>query len=110
MAPRRATEEAESAPLEPRPAVNAAEGRGGRESLRDSSTQRRPSSNRPNSTPRQLLPSRCMHSAKGLEFPAVFIIGSRTGFPAQSALEDHEMGAERRCSTFAITRAERYSA
>ncbi|MBH9580633.1 DNA helicase PcrA [Staphylococcus felis] len=51
-----------------------------------------------------------MHSAKGLEFPVVFIIGMEESiFPhirAIKADDDHEMEEERRISYVAITRAE----
>ncbi|MCS4486899.1 DNA helicase PcrA [Staphylococcus americanisciuri] len=51
-----------------------------------------------------------MHSAKGLEFPVVFIIGmEETLFPHIRAIksdDDHEMEEERRICYVAITRAE----
>ncbi|ARJ50177.1 DNA helicase PcrA [Staphylococcus lutrae] len=51
-----------------------------------------------------------MHSAKGLEFPVVFIIGMEESiFPHIRAIKnasDHEMEEERRISYVAITRAE----
>lgn len=51
-----------------------------------------------------------MHSAKGLEFPIVFIIGMEESiFPHIRAIKsdnDHEMEEERRISYVAITRAE----
>ncbi|PCF83562.1 DNA helicase PcrA [Staphylococcus delphini] len=51
-----------------------------------------------------------MHSAKGLEFPVVFIIGMEESiFPHIRAIQsenDHEMEEERRISYVAITRAE----
>ncbi|HEC2150402.1 TPA: DNA helicase PcrA [Staphylococcus delphini] len=51
-----------------------------------------------------------MHSAKGLEFPIVFIIGMEESiFPHIRAIQsenDHEMEEERRISYVAITRAE----
>ncbi|MDR9833435.1 DNA helicase PcrA [Staphylococcus coagulans] len=51
-----------------------------------------------------------MHSAKGLEFPVVFIIGMEESiFPHIRAIkseDDHEMEEERRISYVAITRAE----
>jgi len=48
-----------------------------------------------------------MHSAKGLEFPTVFIVGAEEGiFPGNAALIDHsEMEEERRLCYVAITRA-----
>lgn len=51
-----------------------------------------------------------MHSAKGLEYPVVFIIGMEESiFPHLRAIksdDDHEMEEERRISYVAITRAE----
>lgn len=51
-----------------------------------------------------------MHSAKGLEYPVVFIIGMEESiFPHVRAIksdDDHEMEEERRISYVAITRAE----
>ena len=48
-----------------------------------------------------------MHSAKGLEFPVVFLPGMENGmFPSMSALSEHiEMEEERRLAYVAITRA-----
>ncbi len=48
-----------------------------------------------------------MHSAKGLEFPVVFLPGMENGmFPSMSALAEHaEMEEERRLAYVAITRA-----
>ncbi len=50
-----------------------------------------------------------MHSAKGLEFPTVFIIGAEEGiFPGMRAIgEPEEMEEERRLCYVAITRAKR---
>ena len=50
-----------------------------------------------------------MHSAKGLEFPSVFIVGMEEGiFPGIRAIgEQEEMEEERRLCYVAITRAER---
>ena len=50
-----------------------------------------------------------MHSAKGLEFPNVFLVGFEDGlFPGMAAIGDHEeMEEERRLCYVAITRAKK---
>ena len=59
--------------------------------------------------PKDAIVLMTMHSAKGLEFPAVFIIGMEEGvFPHSRAfLDDEELEEERRLAYVGITRAER---
>lgn len=49
-----------------------------------------------------------MHSAKGLEFPVVFVVGMEDGlFPSMRSIEDGNLEEERRLCYVAVTRAER---
>ncbi len=49
-----------------------------------------------------------MHSAKGLEFPTVFIVGAEEGiFPGMAAIDPEELEEERRLCYVAITRAKK---
>lgn len=48
-----------------------------------------------------------MHSAKGLEFPVVFVVGMEDGlFPSMRSIEDGNLEEERRLCYVAVTRAE----
>ena len=62
--------------------------------------------------PRDAVKLMTIHSAKGLEFPVVFIVGFTEGiFPSSKTIEERkQMGLEeeRRLCYVAITRAERY--
>ena len=49
-----------------------------------------------------------IHAAKGLEFPAVFVVGMEEGiFPDRRCMDDDQLEEERRLAYVAITRAER---
>ena len=49
-----------------------------------------------------------VHSAKGLEFPTVFVVGMEEGvFPSQQALDPEQLEEERRLAYVAITRAKK---
>ncbi|RAV10825.1 DNA helicase PcrA [Paenibacillus contaminans] len=60
-------------------------------------------------TPKSAIVLMTMHSAKGLEFPTVFIIGLEEGvFPHSRAFQDNEeLEEERRLAYVGITRAEK---
>jgi DNA helicase-2/ATP-dependent DNA helicase PcrA len=105
------TEEAESRLLNLEELVNAAaEAEESDETLRDFIDHAALSSDTDQYSSASQVTLMTMHSAKGLEFPAVFIIGLEEGlFPHSRAIEDaSQMEEERRLFYVAITRAERY--
>ncbi|MBI2414290.1 UvrD-helicase domain-containing protein [candidate division WWE3 bacterium] len=65
------------------------------------------SSDKPNMEEKDVVTLMTVHASKGLEFPAVFIIGMEEGlFPhSQSSMEISELEEERRLCYVAITRA-----
>jgi DNA helicase II / ATP-dependent DNA helicase PcrA len=104
------TEEAESRLLNLEELVNAAaEAQEGDETLRDFIDHAALASDSDQYDGEAQVTLMTMHSAKGLEFPAVFVVGLEEGlFPHARALEDAaQMEEERRLFYVAITRAER---
>lgn len=105
------TKEAESRKLNIEELVNAAtEADRKGESLRDFIDQAALASDTDQYNPEARVTLMTMHSAKGLEFPVVFVVGMEEGlFPHfRSADGVEELEEERRLCYVAITRAQKY--